>query len=68
MQSEHQRGGRRKVRDVDEEGEVARRATAKLEEGDVRGALRVLSSRDTLAPKNDETVAKPARTASVNAR
>jgi hypothetical protein len=35
---------------------VARRATVKLEEGDVRGALRVLSSRDTIAPKNDETI------------
>ena len=46
------------MRDVDEEGEVARRATAKLEEGDVRGALRVLSSGDTLAPRNEETVAR----------
>ena len=53
------------MRDVDEEGEVARRATAKLEEGYVRGAPKC--SRDTLAPKSEETSGPSARTASVNA-
>ena len=35
---------------------VARRASAKLEEGDVKGAIRLLSSRDTLAPATQATL------------
>ncbi len=35
---------------------AARRASAKLEEGDVKGAIRLLSSRDTLAPVTQATL------------
>ena len=35
---------------------VARRASAKLEEGDVKGAIRLLRSRDTLAPATQATL------------
>ena len=35
---------------------VARRPSAKLEEGDVKGAIRLLSSRDTLAPATHATL------------
>ena len=36
---------------------LAARVSEKLEEGDVRGAIRLAASDDTLAPRNDETVA-----------
>ena len=52
-----QRTRKQNNKDMDEELEVARRAVAKLGEGDVRGALRVLSSKDTLAPRNNTTMA-----------
>ena len=38
-----------------EEG-VTRRASAKLEEGDIKGALRLLTSSDDLAPSTKETL------------
>jgi len=51
-------GSRPKRRKVgDEDAEAARRASAKLEDGDVRGAIRILSSKDTVAPMNDATAA-----------
>ena len=42
---------------TDNDEEAAKRASAKLEEGDVRGAIRILASKDTVAPVNDVTVA-----------
>ena len=42
---------------TDNDSEAAKRASAKLEEGDVRGAIRILASKDTVAPVNDATVA-----------
>ena len=41
---------------VSEAEQVARRASVKLEEGDVKGAIRLLSSRDTLAPATQATL------------
>jgi len=35
--------------------EIAKRATAKLEDGDVRGAIRILSSSETIAPRDAAT-------------
>ena len=45
----------RRRKALDHETEVARRATAKLGDGDVRGALRVLSAKETLAAMSSET-------------
>ena len=45
--------GRRRQSDGDEK--VANRASAKLEEGDIKGALRLLASNDALAPQSKET-------------
>lgn len=47
----------RRGRGKDEDEEVAGRASAKLEEGDIRGAIRILSSKDTIAPMDDSTLA-----------
>ena len=35
---------------------IAKRASAKLEEGDVKGAIRILASNDSLAPANATTL------------
>jgi hypothetical protein len=50
---------------------LAARVSAKLEEGDIRGAVRMAASNDTIAPYDDETVAAlrqlhPQRAVSVN--
>ena len=42
---------------VDDEEAVAKRASMKLEDGDVKGAVRLLTSKDTLAPVNKVTLA-----------
>jgi len=41
-----------------EEDRVIRRASFKLQEGDVRGAARCLASSEGLAPVNDSTIAQ----------
>ena len=47
---------KRKVND--DETATAKRAASKLEEGDVRGAIRLLCSMDTIAAPNDESLDK----------
>ena len=49
----------RKIRrvTVNDDAEAAKRASTKLEEGDVRGAVCILSSKDTVAPVNISTTA-----------
>ena len=53
------RGKVKKIRRaaVDENTEAAKRASAKLEEGDVKGAIRILTSKDKVAPVNEATAA-----------
>ena len=49
----HRPGGTRKI--ADEEDKVVSRASAKLQEGDIRGAVRCLCSDETLAPSTSAT-------------
>ena len=42
---------------MNDDAEAAKRASIKLEEGDVRGAACILSYKDTVAPVNHSTAA-----------
>ena len=60
-----------RVRKQASEYKLAARVSEKLEEGDIRGAIRLAASDDTVAPRNDETFAAlrlkhPVRAASLD--
>src|SRR6476469_6814565 len=49
-------GGKRNRKQKIGDEAVAKRASAKLEDGDIKGTLRVLTSNDSLAPYKQDTV------------